>query len=90
MDFGLTDLRDEEPEENLFSSSDIKKAIDTLSPMYKKIFNMYYFDDMTHQEIANELGINDGTSKSNLFKAKARVKTYLENLNKKREDFSSL
>jgi RNA polymerase sigma-70 factor (ECF subfamily) len=90
VDFGITDFRDEEPEENLFSTSDIKKAIDTLSPMYKKIFNMYYFDDMTHQEIANELGINDGTSKSNLFKAKARVKTYLENLNKKREDFSSL
>jgi RNA polymerase sigma-70 factor (ECF subfamily) len=41
---------------------------------------------MTHQEIADELGISDGTSKSNLFKAKSKVKSYLENLNKKRED----
>ena len=46
---------------------------------------MYYFDDMSHQEIADELGISDGTSKSNLFKAKANVKSYLEKLNKKRE-----
>jgi RNA polymerase sigma-70 factor (ECF subfamily) len=47
---------------------------------------MYYFDNMTHQEIADELGISDGTSKSNLFKAKSNVKSYLEKLNKKRED----
>ena len=41
---------------------------------------------MSHLEIADELGISDGTSKSNLFKAKAKVKSYLEGLNKKRED----
>jgi DNA-directed RNA polymerase specialized sigma24 family protein len=41
---------------------------------------------MSHLDIANELGISDGTSKSNLFKAKAKVKSYLQDLNKKRED----
>ena len=39
-----------------------------------------------NQEIADELGISEGTSKSNLFKAKAKIKQYLINLNKKRED----
>jgi DNA-directed RNA polymerase specialized sigma24 family protein len=41
---------------------------------------------MKHQEIAEELGISESTSKSNLFKAKAKIKQYLINLNKKRED----
>ena len=47
---------------------------------------MFFFEDMSHQEIADELGISEGTSKSNLFKAKAKIKQYLINLNKKRED----
>jgi RNA polymerase sigma factor (sigma-70 family) len=81
-DLGLEDMPNEEP---MFSMSDIKDAMETLSPSYKRIFNMYYFEDMSHQEIADELGISDGTSKSNLFKAKANVKSYLEKLNKKRE-----
>ena len=82
QDFDIEDPSEDEP---LFSLSDIKNAMETLSPSYKKIFNMYYFEDMSHLEIADELGISDGTSKSNLFKAKAKVKSYLENLNKKRE-----
>ena len=90
VDFGRQDFEDESPEEPLYSLSDIKSAMDTLSPGYKKVFDLYYFHDMSHQEIADELGISDGTSKSNLFKAKAIVKSFLENLNKKREDFSSL
>jgi RNA polymerase sigma-70 factor (ECF subfamily) len=81
-DLGLEDIPNEEP---IFSMSDIKDAMESLSPSYKRIFNMYYFENMSHQEIADELGISDGTSKSNLFKAKAKVKSYLENLNKKRE-----
>jgi len=90
VDFSRQDFEDESPEEPLYSLSDIKRAMDTLSPGYKKVFDLYYFQDMSHQEIADELGISDGTSKSNLFKAKANVKSFLENLNKKREDFSSL
>ena len=73
-DFGIYDFSDEEPEEKLFSSSDIKNAINSLPQTYKKTFEMYYLDNMSHQEIADELGISDGTSKSNLFKAKAKVK----------------
>jgi RNA polymerase sigma factor (sigma-70 family) len=92
VDFGRQDFDIEDPtnEEPLYSLSDIKDAIETLSPAYKKIFELYYFEDMTHQEIGDELGISDGTSKSNLFKAKAKIKSYLEKLNKKREGNPSL
>lgn len=82
-DLGIEDIDSEDP---IFSSLEIKNAIDTLSPAYKKVFNMYYFENMSHKEIADELKISEGASKSNLFKAKANVKIYLENLNKKRED----
>jgi RNA polymerase sigma-70 factor (ECF subfamily) len=40
---------------------------------------MHVIDGFSHQEIADQLGITVGTSKSNLFKAKA----YLQNLIKK-------
>lgn len=88
VDFDRTNLEviDDTPEESLYSSKDIKDAVETLSSAYKKVFEMFFFEDMSHQEIADELGISEGTSKSNLFKAKAKIKQYLVNLNKKRED----
>ena len=57
--------------------SKIYTATDTLSPAYQKIFKMYYFEEYTHKEIAEELGICVGASKSNLHKAKANVRKVL-------------
>lgn len=76
---------DEEPVDpnlfmNMYSEEDIKKAIDMLSPAYSKILKMYYFEGMSHQEIADELGISEGTSKSNLHKAKANFKKNLKKI----------
>ena len=48
-----------------------------LSPVYQAVFNMYVMDGMTHQEIADELNISVGTSKSNLSKARKKIKTLL-------------
>ena len=53
-----------------------------LPPSYRVVFNMYVIDGFTHQEIANQLRIAVGTSKSNLFKARAILQ---ENI-KKNED----
>jgi DNA-directed RNA polymerase specialized sigma24 family protein len=39
---------------------------------------MYVIDGFTHQEIANQLHIAVGTSKSNLFKAKALLQQFLK------------
>ncbi len=44
-----------------------------LPPAYRAVFNMYVIDGYTHPEIAEQLGISVGTSKSNLFKAKAHL-----------------
>jgi RNA polymerase sigma-70 factor (ECF subfamily) len=42
------------------------------------VFNLYVFEEMTHKEIADALGINIGTSKSNLAKAKQNLKKLLK------------
>lgn len=44
--------------------------IQHLPPMYKMVFNLYIFEGMNHKEIAERLGIEEGTSKSNLFRAR--------------------
>jgi len=59
------------------NSEDITLAIDKLSPAYKLVFNLYILEGYSHQEIADELEISVGTSKSNLAKAKANVKKIL-------------
>lgn len=45
-----------------------------LPPAYRAVFNMYVIDGFAHQEIADQLGISVGTSKSNLSKAKEYLK----------------
>ena len=44
--------------------------IQNLPPAYRMIFNMYVFEGKNHREIAEELGISEGTSKSNLHDAR--------------------
>ena len=48
-----------------------------LSPAYRVVFNMHIIDGFSHQEIAKELGISIGTSKSNLSKAKAQLQKFM-------------
>jgi RNA polymerase sigma-70 factor (ECF subfamily) len=82
-DSELLSTPEEEPNDpnlfmNEYSEEEIKKAIDMLTPNYKKVLKMYYFEGLSHQEIADELGISEGTSKSNLHKAKANFKKNLK------------
>lgn len=53
------------------------KAISNLSPAYRTVFNMYVIEGFTHKEIADYLGVSEGTSKSNLAKAKQKLKAEL-------------
>ncbi len=53
------------------------KAIQKLSPAYRTVFNLYVMEEYSHREIAEILGISEGTSKSNLAKAKANLQKRL-------------
>lgn len=69
---------DEDFEEEIgFKASQVIEALQELTPGYRAIFNMYVFEEMTHKEIAEKLGIGVGTSKSNLSKAKRNLKKIL-------------
>ncbi len=52
------------------SVEDIQKLIDELPDGYKLVFNMYAIEGYKHSEIAKKLSISEGTSKSQLFKAR--------------------
>ena len=58
------------------------KIIQELPDRYRLVFNLYVLDGYSHKEIGDMLGISDGTSKSNLARArmilKTKVKEYLE------------
>lgn len=57
--------------------ADVINAMQKLTPAYRTVFNLYVFEELTHKEIAEMLGINVGTSKSNLAKAKHNLKKLL-------------
>jgi RNA polymerase sigma-70 factor (ECF subfamily) len=87
FDFERNDVSDK-PEEKLedidfmgkYSAKDIRNAIETLPEGYMFVFYQHFYNNKSHREIANMLGVNEVTSRSQLSKAKKKVKDYLENL----------
>lgn len=59
------------------SYKEIIESIRQLSPTYRTVFNLFVIEGLTHEEIANQLGISIGTSKSNLSKARENLKKIL-------------
>lgn len=63
-------------------AKDIMALVQELSPGYRTVFNMYVVEGYTHKEIADMLGISEGTSKSQLSRAKVilqdMVRTYID------------
>ena len=55
---------------NDLSAQDLIQLIRELSPKYKMVFNLYAIEGYSHKEIARMLGISEGTSKSNLARAR--------------------
>lgn len=54
--------------------SEIIEAIRKLSPVYRTVFNLFVIEGFSHEEIATQLNISVGASKSNLFKAKQNLR----------------
>ena len=66
-----------ETEEEQITIQHVLAAMKQLTPVYRAVFNLYVFDNLTHQEISQQLGISVGTSKSNLAKARRNVRASL-------------
>lgn len=70
-------IREEELDEGIFqvlSAEELLEMVQQLSPGYRAVFNLFVMEDYTHVEIAEILEISEGTSKSNLAKAKIKLK----------------
>jgi RNA polymerase sigma factor (sigma-70 family) len=52
-------------------TKELLEMVQKLSPAYRMVFNLYVFEGMKHREIAEHLGISEGTSKSNLSDARS-------------------
>lgn len=79
------DLDDSDENEEIYdiTPEQIIDAMQQLTPAYRTVFNLYVYEDYTHQDIAEALGISVGTSKSNYAKAKKNMKKLLiKNLHK--------
>ncbi|GAB4091113.1 RNA polymerase sigma factor [Flaviaesturariibacter terrae] len=64
--------------DNALLYKELVKEIKKLPPAYRAVFNMYVIDGFSHQEIADQLGIAVGTSKSNLAKARMSLQKTLK------------
>lgn len=53
------------------SVKEILKFVQELSPRYRMVFNLYAIEGYSHKEISEMLNISEGTSKSNLSRARA-------------------
>ncbi|MFA6923401.1 MAG: RNA polymerase sigma factor [Bacteroidales bacterium] len=56
----------------------ILKKLQELKPLYRAVFNLFVMENYSHIEIAKELNINIGTSKSCLSRAKLKLKELLK------------
>jgi RNA polymerase sigma-70 factor (ECF subfamily) len=55
----------------------VYNVLDKLPHYAKQAFNMYYIEGLKHDEIAEKLNITASTSKTNLMKAKIKIRTLL-------------
>lgn len=66
--------------ESQLSLDDIQSLIDSLPDGYKMVFNLYVVEGYKHHEIGMMLGINEGTSKSQLSHARKMLQDQINKL----------
>ncbi|POY36688.1 RNA polymerase subunit sigma-70 [Solitalea longa] len=59
---------------------ELLKLVQNLPPGYRMVFNMYAIEGYGHKEIADQLGISEGTSKSQLNRARTQLKEWILNM----------
>ncbi len=80
--FDVQDLNEDYQESSEFLSQlhyeDLLSMVQSLAPRYRVVFNLYAIEGYQHNEIAEMLGISEGTSKSQYSRAKQILKEMIE------------
>lgn len=77
-DDGVMDTAEESEIQWKYDVQHIQLAIDSLPAGYKAVFNLYAIEGFKHDEIASMLNITEGTSKSQLHKARKMLQEKLK------------
>ena len=65
------DVVEDEWEAYQLTETEMLELVDELPPQYKVVFNLYVIDGLSHRDIAEKLEISEGTSRSNLLRARS-------------------
>lgn len=74
----IEEIEDVEYDDSVISVAFLLETIQELPDRYRLIFNLYVLDKFSHKEIAKMLHISEGTSKSNLSRARLLLKRKIE------------
>lgn len=80
------DSDEEEPDVENVPQAVIQEMIKALPTGYRTVFNLYVFEEKSHKEISESLGITEGTSASQLHRAKALLARMIIDYKKKKDD----
>jgi RNA polymerase sigma factor (sigma-70 family) len=75
-------------EEDFFTADELYKVLNELPKGYRLIFNLYAVEGYKHKEIAEMLGIDVNTSKSQYSRAKSVLRKKLDDLGKLKSNYS--
>ncbi|MFH4969188.1 RNA polymerase sigma factor [Gaetbulibacter sp. M240] len=73
------EAEEQEVEDTPVSLEYLLRSIQKLPDRYRLVFNLYVLDGYSHKDIADMLEISEGTSKSNLSRARQILKKEIEN-----------
>ncbi len=86
IDVSITEKEEETIEFKTISAidkineKDLLKIVQELSPGYRTVFNLYIVEGFGHKEIEEMMGISEGTSKSQLARARMILQEKLKNI----------
>lgn len=72
-------ISDGELADRKINYDDLLAMVQQLPHAYRSVFNLFVIDGYSHEEIAGLLHIHEGTSKSNLFKARQKLQQMIHN-----------
>lgn len=76
-------------DEDYYTSDELFMVLNELPKGYRMVFNLYAIEGYKHKEIAEMMGIDANTSKSQYSRAKAVIRDKLEKLGKIRSSYSA-
>ncbi len=67
-------------------SNRLTAAMDSLPPLYREVLELYHFEHLKYREIADLLNLPLGTVMNRIFRARQRLRSTYEILNRPEED----